>query len=85
MISGQGQVRHQSGVTEVVAGDAFLFKPGEPHQLVNKGGEDFVYYVISDNPIGESCHYPDSGKWAVRSPETRLIRSDSLDYYDGEE
>lgn len=85
VISGQGQVRHQSGVTEVVAGDAFLFKPGEPHQLVNKGGEDFVYYVISDNPIGESCHYPDSGKWAVRSPETRLIRSDSLDYYDGEE
>ncbi len=32
--------------------------------------EDFVYYVIADNPrsggtTGDSCYYPDSGKWAV--------------------
>ena len=39
----------------------------------------------ADNPMGESCHYPDSQKWVVRSPERRLIRSEPLDYYDGEE
>ena len=53
--------------------------------MSNEGTEDFVFYVIADNPMGESCHYPDSGKWVVRSPERRLIRSEPLDYFDGEE
>jgi hypothetical protein len=44
-----------------------------------------VLYIVADNPIGESCHYPDSGKWMVRSPERRLLRSEPLDYFDGEE
>lgn len=85
VISGKGTARHQDGTTPIVAGDAFLFRPGEPHQLINDGTEDLVVYVIADNPLGESCHYPDSNKWLVRSPERRLIRSDGLDYFDGEE
>src|SRR5205823_5762994 len=31
VISGDGKVRHQEGHTNVGAGDAFLFKPGEAH------------------------------------------------------
>jgi uncharacterized cupin superfamily protein len=85
VISGTGAVRHQDGTTPIVAGDAFLFKPGEPHQLINDGTVDLVVYVVADNPIGESCHYPDSNKWLVRSPARRLIRSEDIDYYDGEE
>lgn len=85
VISGHGVVRHQNGTTAIEPGDAFLFKPGEPHQMTNTGTEDLVLYVVADNPIGESCHYPDSGKWVVRSPERRLMRSEPLDYYDGEE
>jgi uncharacterized cupin superfamily protein len=85
VISGKGIVRHKDGMTAIEAGDAFIFPPGEPHQLTNDGSEDLVLYVVADNPIGESCHYPDSGKWLVRSPERRLVRSDALDYYDGEE
>lgn len=85
VMSGQGIVRHQNGTTAIEAGDAFLFKPGEPHQITNDGAQDLILYVVADNPIGESCHYPDSGKWAVHSPEGRLIRSDGLAYYDGEE
>ena len=85
VISGKGVVRHQEGTTPIEAGDAFIFKPGEPHQFINDGTEDLVLYVVADNPIGESCHYPDSQKWVVRSPERRLIRSEPLDYYDGEE
>jgi hypothetical protein len=46
---------------------------------------DLVLHIVADNPVGETCHYPDSGKWLVRSPERRLIRSDAVDYYDGEE
>ncbi len=85
VITGKGFVRHTEGRTPIEAGDAFIFKPGEPHQLTNDGSEDLVLFVVADNPIGESCHYPDSGKWVVRSPERRLIRSEPLDYYDGEE
>lgn len=85
VISGKGRVRHQDGHSAIAAGDAFLFKPGEPHQLINDSSEDLILYVVADNPLGESCHYPDSQKWLVRSPERRLIRSEALDYYDGEE
>jgi uncharacterized cupin superfamily protein len=85
VISGKGVVRHKDGNTDIETGDAFLFQPGEPHQLINNSSADLVIYVVADNPIGESCHYPDSNKWAVLSPATRLIRSDALDYYDGEE
>ncbi len=85
VISGKGIVRHEGGTTPIQPGDAFLFEPGQPHQLINDGSEDLVLYVVADNPIGESCHYPDSGKWLVRSPQGRLIRSDALNYYDGEE
>lgn len=88
VISGTGQVRHPEGTTPVEAGDAFLFEPDQPHQLINNGSTDLVLYVVADNPIGESAYYPDSKKWLVRSPERRVIRSDrseELDYYDGEE
>jgi uncharacterized cupin superfamily protein len=85
VISGVGSARDDDGVTPIRAGDAFLFKPGQAHQLTNNGDEDLVVYVVADNPIGESCHYPDSGKWLVRSPGSQLIRSEGLEYYDGEE
>ncbi len=85
VISGKGVARHRDGSTPISEGDAFIFEPGEPHQLINDGAEDLIVYVIADNPIGESCHYPDSQKWLVRSPERKLIRSESLEYHDGEE
>jgi len=85
VISGSGVVRQQDGTTRIEVGDAFIFRPGQPHQIINNGTDDLVLYIVADNPIGESCHYPDSGKWLVRSPESTVIRSNNLDYYDGEE
>jgi uncharacterized cupin superfamily protein len=85
VISGRGEARDATGQTAIEPGDAFLFKPGEAHQMTNTGSEDLVFYVIADNPFGESCHYPDSGKWLVTSPERTVIRSEPLDYFDGEE
>ncbi|HEY1653525.1 MAG TPA: cupin domain-containing protein [Candidatus Tumulicola sp.] len=85
VVSGHGTVRHAGGTTGIEAGDAFIFKPGEAHQLINDGSEDLVYYVIADNPVGESCFYPDSNKWAVKSPEYRIMRSEPLDYFEGED
>jgi uncharacterized cupin superfamily protein len=85
VISGKGIVRHENGQTEIEAGDAFLFQPDQPHQIINNSTENLVFYVIADNPIGESSYYPDSQKWLVRSPERRMIRSEALEYLEGEE
>jgi uncharacterized cupin superfamily protein len=85
ILSGRGRVRDESGEHEVGPGDAFLYKPSEAHQLMNSGDVDLVMYVVADNPVGESCHYPDSGKWLVQSPERRVMRSGPVEYYDGEE
>jgi uncharacterized cupin superfamily protein len=85
VISGTGVVRHEGGTTPIKPGDAFIFEPGQPHVISNDGQQDLLFYVVADNPIGESAHFPDSKKWVVRSPERRVLRSEPLDYYDGEE
>jgi uncharacterized cupin superfamily protein len=92
VVSGRGNVRDKDGTTEVGAGDAFFFQPGEAHQLSNAGDEDFIYYVIADNPrsggaTGDSCYYPDSGKWAVTKDarEEVVVKGTETDYFDGEE
>jgi len=85
VLSGKGLMRHKDGQTAIEAGDAFIFPPDEPHQLTNDSTEDLLAYIVADNPLGESCYYPDSKKWLVRSPERALIRSEPLDYLDGEE
>jgi uncharacterized cupin superfamily protein len=88
VISGKGSVRHKDGTTQVVPGDAFFFGPDEPHQLSNSGQEDLMYYVIADNPIGESAYYPDSGKWKVNKSSATdrvVVKGKETDYFDGEE
>ena len=35
VVSGRGSIRDKGGITEVGPGDAFLFQPGEAHQLSN--------------------------------------------------
>ena len=91
VVSGRGSVRDKDRTTEVGPGDAFLFQPGEAHQLTNAVDDDFVYYVIADNPrsggTGDSCFYPDSRKWAVvrEGLEEVIVKGTETDYFDGEE
>src|SRR6266481_6189950 len=49
--------------------------------------KDFVYYVIADNPRGDSCFYPDSGKVAVwkEGMNEVIVKGKETDYFDGEE
>jgi uncharacterized cupin superfamily protein len=87
VVSGRGKVRDKEGTTEVGPGDAFIYHPGEAHQLWNEGEEDFVYFVIADNPRGDTCHYPDSGKFAVFKADNDevIVKGTETDYFDGEE
>ncbi len=85
VISGKGIARHQDGTTAIESGDAFIFKPNQPHQLINDSSDDLVLYVVADNPLGESYYYPDSDKCSAYSPSRKMMRSSPVDYYDGEE
>ena len=88
VISGNGTVRDRDDTTDIAAGDAFMFRPNEPHQIINSGTEDLIYYVIADNPIGESGYYLDSGKWKVNKTSAAdrvVIKGHDTDYFDGEE
>ncbi|PZR75488.1 MAG: cupin, partial [Chthoniobacterales bacterium] len=85
VISGTGLCRDEEGEHAIGTGDAFIYPPDEAHQLINNSSADLVLFIVADNPIGESCYYPDSAKWLVRSPSRNIIRSDPLDYFDGEE
>ncbi len=86
VMSGHGLVRHDDGEDAIGPGDAFLFKPGEAHQIrCGDGTEDLVLMCIADNPFGESWYYPDSEKYGVGLPKRAYVRGESLDYWDGEE
>ncbi|MFP6877313.1 MAG: cupin domain-containing protein, partial [Roseibacillus sp.] len=50
VISGSGVSRDEGGETPIEEGDAFIYSPGEAHQLINTGEEDLVIYVVADNP-----------------------------------
>ncbi len=87
IVSGKGRVRDASGTHDVGEGDIFLFKPGEAHKISAAADGALVYYVIADNPAGDSCYYPDSGKFLVRKEgeEIVVVKGAETDYYDGEE
>jgi uncharacterized cupin superfamily protein len=86
IVSGKGQVRDKNGLADVAAGDAFVFGPGEAHQLTNSGEDDLVYYIIADNPLGDQCYYPDSGKFSVwkEGAEEVIVKGRETDYFEGE-
>ena len=52
------------------------------------GTEDLIFYVIADNPIGESAYLPDSGKWKVNKSSAAdrvVLKGKETDWFDGEE
>jgi uncharacterized cupin superfamily protein len=81
VIEGQGKVRDEGGVTPIESGDAFIFQPGEAHQIINDGDRDLIVYVIADNPISESIYLPDEKKWIVKSPGFQKVHFDSDGLY----
>jgi uncharacterized cupin superfamily protein len=82
IVRGAGQVRTPKGRTAFRAGDVFMCPPGEPHQIINNSKRDLQYYCIADNPISDSCYYPDSKKWLV---DHRIIKGKRVPYLTGEE
>jgi len=84
VISGTATIRVDAATHTVQAGDAFVQPPGTAHQIINPGTEDFIFYVIADNPPADSTWYPNSKKWQMK-PQRKLFRMTEVDYFDGEE
>ncbi len=86
VVSGCASVRHKDGVTEVGAGCAFVFPPFEAHSISNTGTTDLIYYIVADNPMNETCYYPDSNKWSLPNGERRImLKGEPVKYYAGED
>lgn len=84
VVSGHGQMLQQDGEDPIPMepGDHVIQPPGWIHTVKNSGDMDLLYYVIADNPVDESCFYPDSGKWYAAG---HVFRMAEADYFDGEE
>ena len=42
--------------------------------------------IIADNPVGETCYYPDSDKWGLPSNlNGPVLKGKAVDYFEGEE
>ena len=85
IVQGRGQMRSPDGLTEIREGDCLMLPPSEPHQLINTGASELVYYVIADNVASDVCYYPDSDKWALPGQSKPVRVKSGVDYYDGEE
>jgi uncharacterized cupin superfamily protein len=85
LIQGRGTVRAGAATRTLVAGDVVLHPPDEPHQITNASDqEDLLFYLITDNPPVDYWHYPDTGKWGVRSPR-KIFRMQETDHWNAEE
>lgn len=82
--AGRGLVRTPEGRHAVGPGDVVLHPPGAPHQTLAAADSELECLVIADNPPEDMFHYPDSGKWGVRS-HGKYFRTVAADYFDGEE
>jgi uncharacterized cupin superfamily protein len=81
VLEGKGKARHGKGLTPIEPGDAFLFKPGEPHQIINDGEKDMVYYLVATNPMDESVYLPDEKEWLVKSQKFAKVRFHSEEIF----
>jgi uncharacterized cupin superfamily protein len=85
LISGTGTMRAGKKRVKLKAGDCVLNPPGEPHQIINTGRTDFLYYVIANNAPVDVWHYPDSNKWGWPIRGGEIFRKTGITYFEGEE
>ncbi len=88
IVAGTGKVRAGKLTRALLAGDCVMHPPGEPHQIINSGKEDLLYYVIANNSTADFWHYPDSNKWGIGAEHLKgdkYFQMREIDYYAGEE
>lgn len=96
IIEGEGVLRFGSEETAVKAGTIVACPVGVeyPHQLVNTGGQELRYLVVSTMDFPDICEYPDSkkvGAYATGAVGANVglralyVKDQNVDYYAGED
>jgi uncharacterized cupin superfamily protein len=86
ILAGRGQVRTPAGMADVREGDCLVHPPGEAHQITNTGATDLVYYIVSDNPVSDLRHFPDTDKWLLPGQQGPVkVSAAASSCFDGEE
>lgn len=81
LLSGTATLRDDSGMTDILPGDALCFRHGNPnaHHLTNRGDVPCRWLIIGTRAAGDICTYPDDGR--------RLVNGDTrwrMDSFDGQ-
>jgi len=85
IVSGTGSLIDNSGHEHAIKpGDHFLTLPGEVHQLRAGVESPLSYFVIADHHPADITSYPNTGKRHIK-PEYRIVSTQDVDYYEGEE
>lgn len=84
IVAGSGKIRAGKITRALEPGDCVMHPPGEPHQIINTGKTDLLYYVVANNSVADVYHYPDSNKWGL-SFYDKVFRINEVNYFDREE
>ena len=78
---GSGEMTDGVEKIEVHADDVVLCPPEQPHQIINTGAENLVYYVIADQHPADVTFYPGTGKWGIK-PQRKCFELKEVDYFE---
>ena len=87
ILSGEGTLRTEAGLTKVNAGDILLFEEGKSgsHQLANEGKEDLMYMDLKSRHALDICEYPDTNKVNILPSREKYFKGKEAEYFQGEE
>ncbi|MBV9673589.1 MAG: cupin domain-containing protein [Verrucomicrobia bacterium] len=71
-VAGRGGVRRGDPITVAEEGQCIIFRPGEPHQVLNTSENDLGYFVIADHSRADVISYPETVNGALNHNERFL-------------
>lgn len=88
LLSGTASLRDDSGMTDLLPGDAVCWPHGQPngHQLTNRGDVPARWLIVGSRAKGDICSYPDDGRrqineattWRIEAADGTVLRSGDL-------
>lgn len=88
VLEGTVTLRDDSGMTDLMPGDAVCWPHGDPngHHLTNRGVEPCRYLIVGSRVRGDVCTYPDDGRrqvngetrWQMLAGDGSLLREGDL-------
>ena len=87
LLSGTATLRDDSGMTDLVPGDAVCWRHGDPnaHHLTNRGDQPCRWLIVGSRCKGDICTYPDDGRQQVNGETSwQIVASDGTVLKGGE-